>query len=109
MCIRDRPGGRLMVSDIVLTGDLPEPVRKSAAAYVGCVAGALRVEDYLDAISAAGFVDVTIVDETSYPTDGFLNDPTIQEAMADAGMTEEDVGNMGDIVLSVKVSALKPE
>jgi SAM-dependent methyltransferase len=103
-----RPGGRLMVSDIVLTGDLPEPVRESAAAYAGCVAGALLKEDYLDAISGAGFVDVTVVDETSYPVDGFLNDPVIKEAMADTGMTEEDVRAAGNVVQSVKISAVKP-
>jgi len=97
------------VSDIVLTGDLPGPVRESAAAYVGCVAGALLVDDYMDAISNAGFADVTIVDETNYPVDGFLNDPTIREATAGAGMTDEDVKKAGDVVLSVKVSAVKPE
>jgi len=104
-----RPGGRLLVSDIVLTGDLPEPVRESAAAYAGCIAGALFVEDYLEAISGAGFVDVVVVDKTSYPVEGFLNDPVIQEEMVEAGVTGEDVRRAGDVVLSVNVSAVKPE
>ncbi|MBP2682555.1 MAG: hypothetical protein H6Q79_594, partial [Deltaproteobacteria bacterium] len=42
-----KPGGRVMISDIVLTADLPEAVAGSLAAYAGCVAGALRKEEYL--------------------------------------------------------------
>ncbi len=44
-----KPGGRLMVSDIVLRKDLPEEIRNSISAYTACVAGATRKEKYLDA------------------------------------------------------------
>ena len=43
-----KPGGRLMVSDIVLLEELPEAVQKSVAAYIGCVAGASLKQDYLE-------------------------------------------------------------
>jgi arsenite methyltransferase len=43
-----KPGGRIMVSDIVLQGDLPDDVRKSAAAYAGCNSGAIRENEYLE-------------------------------------------------------------
>jgi SAM-dependent methyltransferase len=59
-----RPGGRLMVSDLVLLKELPERVRTSVDAYVGCVAGAILKDQYLAVIRGAGFEDVRIVDES---------------------------------------------
>jgi SAM-dependent methyltransferase len=59
-----RPGGRLMVSDIVLLRDLPQEIKSSIEAYVGCIAGASRKEEYLAAIEAVGFEDVEVVSET---------------------------------------------
>ncbi len=50
-----KSGGRLMVSDMVLLADLPDSVLKSPGLHAGCVAGALRKEDYLDKIKKAGF------------------------------------------------------
>jgi arsenite methyltransferase len=57
-----KPGGRLAVSDIALKGNLPEAIAKSMAAYVGCMAGAIRIEDYRAGLLAAGFEHVEIVD-----------------------------------------------
>ena len=54
-----KPGGRLRVSDMVLTKDLPEEQRRDLEQWAGCIAGALPVEEYLAAIRDAGFVDVT--------------------------------------------------
>src|SRR5207249_3485424 len=62
-----KPGGRMMVSDLVLARPLPESVRRSLQAYAGCIAGALRKEEYLDAIRAAGFSDIRIAGESIYP------------------------------------------
>jgi arsenite methyltransferase len=50
-----KPGGRLMVSDIVLLDRLSDALTESIEAYVGCVAGAVTKEDYLQAIREAGF------------------------------------------------------
>ena len=44
-----------MVSDIVLLKELPEEIKNSVAAYVGCIAGATTKKEYLEAIQAAGF------------------------------------------------------
>ncbi len=52
-----KPGGRLRVSDMVLTADLPTGERADLEAWAGCVAGALPVEEYLGHIEAAGFID----------------------------------------------------
>jgi thiol-disulfide isomerase/thioredoxin len=57
-----KTGGRLAVSDIALKGELPEAVARSMAAYVGCIAGAIRIGDYRDGLLAAGFEHVEIVD-----------------------------------------------
>jgi SAM-dependent methyltransferase len=60
-----KPGGRLAVSDIALKGELPEEMARSLAAYVGCIAGAIRMDDYRDGLLAAGFEHVEIVDSGS--------------------------------------------
>lgn len=57
-----KPGGRLAVSDIALKQDLPEALANSLAAYVGCIAGAIHVEDYRSGLLAAGFQHVEIID-----------------------------------------------
>jgi SAM-dependent methyltransferase len=57
-----KPGGRLAVSDIALKGELPEAIARSMAAYVGCIGGAIRIDDYRDGLLAAGFEHVEIVD-----------------------------------------------
>ncbi|HTH53098.1 MAG TPA: arsenite methyltransferase [Edaphobacter sp.] len=57
-----KPGGRLAVSDIALKGELPEAIARSMAAYVGCIAGAIRIDDYRAGLLAAGFEHVQIVD-----------------------------------------------
>jgi SAM-dependent methyltransferase len=57
-----KPGGRLAVSDIALKHQLPEAVAKSVAAYVGCIAGAIRIDDYRNGLLAAGFEHVEILD-----------------------------------------------
>jgi hypothetical protein len=57
-----KPGGRLAVSDIALKGELPEAIARSMAAYVGCIAGAIRIDDYSAGLLAAGFEHVEIVD-----------------------------------------------
>ena len=57
-----KPGGRFAVSDIALKSELPEPLARSMAAYVGCIAGAIRITDYRAGLLAAGFQHVEIVD-----------------------------------------------
>jgi arsenite methyltransferase len=64
-----RPGGRMLVSDLVLERPLPEETRHSIEAYVGCIAGASLREEYLRLIREAGFQDVEVVREGRYATD----------------------------------------
>ena len=55
-----KPGGRFAVSDVIVRGTLPEPVRKSMALWTGCVAGALEEEEYLRMLREAGFENPSI-------------------------------------------------
>jgi SAM-dependent methyltransferase len=61
-----RPGGRLVVSDIVLDGPLPESVASDVFAYVGCVSGAMEREPYLALLRDAGFHEVEILRDVDY-------------------------------------------
>lgn len=62
-------GGRIMISDLVTEGELPDEIKKSFDAWAGCVAGALEKNDYLNKIRKAGFKNVKIVSESSYDVD----------------------------------------
>jgi len=61
-----KPNGRLMVSDLVTEGELPEDVRNSFDAWAGCIAGALEKGDYLDKIKQAGFKNIKVVSGKPY-------------------------------------------
>lgn len=60
-----KPGGRLAVSDIALKKQLPAQVSSDLLAYVGCVAGAILIDDYKQGLLSAGFAHAEIVDTKS--------------------------------------------
>jgi arsenite methyltransferase len=124
-----KPGGRLAVSDIALKGKLPEAIAKSMAAYVGCIGGAIRIDDYRAGLRAAGFAHVEIVDsgadlnayakvenqsgccspamdEVSCCTPaGDVQSATLHEELSDL-LSKHDVNAAA---ASVKVYAIKPQ
>ena len=55
-----KPGGRFAVSDVVVRGEVPDHVRKSMLLWVGCIAGALKDNDYVAKLAAAGFESIDI-------------------------------------------------
>ena len=55
-----KPGGRFAVSDVVVRGDVPDEIRKSMLLWVGCIAGALRDDDYTSKLTNAGFESIDI-------------------------------------------------
>lgn len=57
-----KPGGRVAISDIALKQELPDALAQSAAALVGCIAGAISITEYQEGLAAAGFRDVVVVD-----------------------------------------------
>ena len=58
-----KTGGHFSISDIVLTGDLPDKIKNAAEMYAGCVASAILKEDYLKIIKDAGFKNLTLQKE----------------------------------------------
>jgi arsenite methyltransferase len=103
-----KPGGRLMVSDLVLLKPLPEIVRGSVEAYVGCIAGAVMKDEYLKAIAAAGFQNIIIASEDIYPVHLALTDPVTQAIFSDTSLVSEKAGEISESVASLKISAVKP-
>jgi len=101
-----RPGGRLVVSDIVLDAPLPAAIAGSVAALTGCVAGAALRADYLAAIAAAGLVSIEVVGDAGF---GALVLDMVPEGLArqahEAGI---DVRAVAETVRSVKIRACKP-
>ena len=64
-----KPGGRIMISDLVTYGELPREVKRSFSAWAGCVAGALEKNQYLETIRRAGFKDIKVASESTYNID----------------------------------------
>jgi arsenite methyltransferase len=104
-----KPGGRLMVSDIVLLGELPEFIRESVEAYVGCVAGAAMKGDYLDSIRSAGFEDVRVIDESEFSLDCVTSDPTGRAILDGLNLSDGKLKEVERSIASIKVSAVKPK
>jgi arsenite methyltransferase len=102
-----KPGGRLMVSDIVLKKDLPEEIKNSVAAYTACIAGAVRKEKYLGSIQAAGFQETNVLEETDYPLDIAMSDP-LAKAVAEALGSRAKARELATSITSIKVHAQKP-
>ena len=97
-----KPGGRMVVSDIVLLRALPAFLRDNEAAYASCISGAVLKDEYLAAISAAGGTGVEVIQESPYGN----------EIMADwleaIDLPGEKLQGQAPFLASVTVRALKP-
>jgi len=102
-----KPGGRLMVSDIVLLQELPDAIKNSVQAYIGCLSGAVMKAEYLRLIKKAGFKDVSILDESCFPIDCMATDPIAKVIMKDVNIPPEKLGEAIDAVASIKVKGVK--
>jgi len=103
-----KPGGRLMISDIVLLRELPKAIKESIEAYIGCVSGAMIKGEYLQKIEAAGFRDAKVVDETHFPVEFMADDPTAKAIIDRLRLSSEQMKEIANSVASVKVYAIKP-
>jgi arsenite methyltransferase len=103
-----KPGGRLLVSDIVLSKTLPDAVRQSVQAYIGCIAGAEMKPKYLQMIVDAGFQDVQVLEESHLAVESLGNDPTAQAIVKTSDVPSGKLAKMATSVVSVRVSASKP-
>lgn len=102
-----KPGGRLMISDIVLLKKLSDSVKNSVEAYIGCISGAAMRDEYLEAIRSAGFHDVKIIEEKDFPIESMVDDPTVKAIIDDLKIQAEDIKAVANSILSVYVHGLK--
>ncbi|MBE0448673.1 MAG: arsenite methyltransferase [Actinobacteria bacterium] len=104
-----KPGGRFMISDLVLSKELPSAITQSIEAYIGCISGALLKETFIKTIKAAGFQEVKIIDEKSFPIELMANDPMAKSIVNDLKMPLEEVIEVtNNAILSINVYGVKP-
>jgi len=103
-----KPGGRIMVSDIVLVGPLPEFIRDSVDGYVACISGAVMKDQYLEAIRSAGFQDVRIADESAFPLHTLGSEYAGDGATGRGKIPVRKLREVEASISSVKVSGFKP-
>lgn len=92
-----RPGGKLVLSDIVLNKPLPAEALADATLYAGCISGALLREDYLGAIRNAGFSTVELLSDHAYDASGACCDP----------VTSSIAGELAGCAASITVRAVR--
>ncbi len=110
-----KPGGRMLVSDIV-TNNLPEKYRNDISAWVGCIAGAVEEAEYIGLVRKAGFVDVSVVDRLVYTEqtlDTLANDycgcgPEASSKPLPKSLDSGGVKDCSGRVSSIKLAARKP-
>jgi len=98
-----RPGGRFAVSDVVVRGEVPDAVRQSMLLWVGCIAGALEVEDYRGKLLAAGFSDVEFESTRTY------NIEDARQFLTEAGVAVDEIApQVEGKFMSAFIRATKP-
>jgi len=101
-----KPGGRLAVSDIVLSEPLPESVAQMAASWIACVGGASTEDEYLGHMRAAGFHNIEYTRKPAAP----LLTPNLQDPLWKAAVEligEERINELSDTVFSYSITAEK--
>lgn len=104
-----RPGGRVMVSDIVLLKDLPEALKKSKKAYAACVSGAVKKDEYLESMKEAGFQKVKIMEEAHFSIEDLISDADVETVVKKLKISGEKLKDVAGAIASIKVSGIKPE
>ena len=99
-----KPNGVFAVSDVVIRGEVPAQVRKSLELWIGCVAGALRDDEYVAKLRAAGFADVDVNPWRFYRSED------ARAFLAQAGIDADAVAPQVDgKIASAFIRARKPE
>lgn len=96
-----KPGGRLILSDIVLLKKLPDELRDSITAYVSCIAGAVLKDEYIEMIKTSGFNNIEIIGETPVTFNYSLSSSVSDNP-------KKDKGKIHYSAVSVQISAIKP-
>ncbi len=102
-----KPGGRIMISDLVLTRDLPEFLKDSVDAYISCLAGAVKKDEYTGVIRRAGFREVEIIDERAFTLDCHTDDPIAKALIENTGISPRQLEEVAGAIASIKVRGVK--
>ena len=100
-----KPGGRLMISDVVLARPLPREILDGIDAYLGCIGGASVRAEYLDTIAKAGFSEVRVDKETSFVDSFDFDDPGMRALMDRMGVSIEQAREYASSILSLHIFA----
>jgi len=104
-----KPGGRMMISDIVLLKELPDFLKNSVEAYIGCLSGAIKKEDYLKLIEKAGFSEAKVLEERFFSLDCITNDSSVKEIYENLKTHPEKIKEVETLLASVSVQAIKSD
>jgi SAM-dependent methyltransferase len=102
-----RPGGRAMISDIVLERPLPQTLVDSLDAYLGCVGGASLRDEYLETISKAGFREVRVEREAPFAEALSLDAPNVVQLMERLDISPDEARSYANAVTSLSIFARK--
>ncbi|MFA5015757.1 MAG: arsenite methyltransferase [Actinomycetota bacterium] len=109
-----KPGGRIMISDIVLLKklNLPDTVSDVLDSYGSCITGAIMKEEYINNIEDAGFINVKIIEEVRSPFDFDADDPNVKEIIKNMDIGPEYLikikEDSRDSIASIRVYGEKP-
>jgi SAM-dependent methyltransferase len=103
-----KPGGRFIISDLVILNELPDEIRNSVEGYIGCISGAMLKSNYIRAIKNANFINVEIISETPFPLDCMLNDATAIALIKSINLPFEKIQEIiMNSIVSIKVRGEK--
>jgi SAM-dependent methyltransferase len=103
-----KPEGRILISDIVLLQELPEYIKNSRKAYIGCVSGAMMKDEYLKVIHKAGFEDVRVVEEAIFPYESSCCNQTGEAVIENFNIPKEEIKKISGSIASVRIYGKKP-
>ena len=103
--------GKLTISDVVLTQELPDFIKNSLAGHIACVSGAEKIEDYLQYVKDAGFKDIKVESKEEFPLELMLNDPQVMSLANEMNfkLDSQEVKDIASRVISISLSARKGE
>jgi arsenite methyltransferase len=102
-----KPKGRLIISEIVLLGEIAERVKNNVLAYVEYIAGAENKEDYLKMIKQAGLHQIEVAKEEHLP-EMMFDESDIQNTIGKLKLTKQETTDIAQRIVRIKVSVVKP-
>ncbi len=102
-----KPGGTMLISDMALLEDLPDYLKSSVEGYVRCIAGAIRKDEYLEAIKQSGFEEISVIGESRFPAELIAEQPLLKELVTKMNIPMSELQRIGSTVVSLKIAAKK--